>query len=338
MSLEQLSPENLNEQVKNRRNELNLLLTKKLRNLKTSPEGRLRVAQAHKGHKLQYFHITKRGDTKGSYIPHAQIALAKRLAQKQYDQALIKLLRSQIKAFNSFSKMLENSIYKLYEKQCPARRSLITPAILTNEQYAELWQKVSWQGHSFSPEQKTYSTSRHELVRSKSEVIIADTLARHGIPYRYEYPLELKIKRPVGDGNSTDSNSAGSHSAAFYSDNYFQTNQPAPDISANSNIADHIANTDHTPSIQESRTNRPATSRTVYPDFLCLNLRTRQEFYWEHFGLMDDTDYAERTIKKLKEYAENNILPGKNLLFTMETADCPVSSRQIENLINEFLI
>ncbi len=143
MSLEQLSPENLTDQVKKRRNELNLLLTKKLRNLKNSPEGRLRVAQAHKGRKAQYFHITKCGDTKGTYIPRSQIALTKRLAQKQYDQALIKLLRTQIKAFNNFIKTLENSIYKLYEKQFPARRSLITPVILTNEQYAELWQNVS---------------------------------------------------------------------------------------------------------------------------------------------------------------------------------------------------
>ena len=114
--------------------------------------------------------------------------------------------------------------------------------------------------------------ARRERVRSKSEVIIADTLARHGIPYRYEYPLELK------------------------------------------------------------------NDRTVHPDFLCLNVRTRAEFYWEHFGLMDDPDYLERTLLKLKSFAENHIIPGKNLIFTMESAACPLSTRQVENLINEFLL
>ena len=27
-------------------------------------------------------------------------------------------------------------------------------------------------------------------------------------------------------------------------------------------------------------------------DFICLNLRTRQEFIWEHFGMMNDAEYA----------------------------------------------
>ena len=31
-----------------------------------------------------------------------------------------------------------------------------------------------------------------------------------------------------------------------------------------------------------------------HPDFYCLNLRTRQEFAWEHFGMMDDPEYAAR--------------------------------------------
>ena len=36
-------------------------------------------------------------------------------------------------------------------------------------------------------------TSRGERVRSKSEVIIADTLDRLKIPYRYEFPHQLKV-------------------------------------------------------------------------------------------------------------------------------------------------
>lgn len=67
-------------------------------------------------------------------------------------------------------------------------------------------------------------------------------------------------------------------------------------------------------------------------------MRTRAEFYWEHFGLMDDPDYLERTLVKLKDFAENKILSGKNLLFTMESTACKLSTRQIENLINEFLL
>ena len=46
-----------------------------------------------------------------------------------------------------------------------------------------------------------------------------------------------------------------------------------------------------------------------------------KEFIWEHFGLMDNPDYANRTASKLKVFNENKIFPGKNLIITMETAE-----------------
>jgi hypothetical protein len=77
--------------------------------------------------------------------------------------------------------------------------------------------------------------------------------------------------------------------------------------------------------------------RTLYPDFLCLNVHSRKEYYWEHFGMMDDQEYLERTIQKLKLYSENKIFPGKNLIITMESQAYPLNVKQIENLVKEFL-
>lgn len=76
---------------------------------------------------------------------------------------------------------------------------------------------------------------------------------------------------------------------------------------------------------------------TVYPDFLCLNLRTRQEFYWEHFGLIDSPEYAQTTTSKLHLYTENKIHPGKNLIITMETQNEPLTPNIIEQEIVSFL-
>jgi len=53
---------------------------------------------------------------------------------------------------------------------------LIVPVTLTDAQYTEEWQNVSWQGRSFSDEAPGFTTVRGERVRSKSEIIIADTL------------------------------------------------------------------------------------------------------------------------------------------------------------------
>lgn len=75
----------------------------------------------------------------------------------------------------------------------------------------------------------------------------------------------------------------------------------------------------------------------LHPDFYCLNLRTREEFAWEHFGMMDDPDYAARATEKLQLYAENGLFPGKNLIVTMETSKNQLSSKMLKEIIRTYL-
>ena len=77
---------------------------------------------------------------------------------------------------------------------------------------------------------------------------------------------------------------------------------------------------------------------TFHPDFLCLNVRTRREFYWEHFGMMDDADYKDNAVGKLNLYAENGFLPGRNLIITMESGVESLDTRVVEKMIKEFLL
>ena len=53
-------------------------------------------------------------------------------------------------------------------------------------------------GDTFFDEKLIHKTARGELVRSKSEVIIADALFHNGLDYQYEPEviLEGKVKRP----------------------------------------------------------------------------------------------------------------------------------------------
>ncbi len=69
-----------------------------------------------------------------------------------------------------------------------------------------------------------------------------------------------------------------------------------------------------------------------------MNVRTRKEFYWEHFGLMDNFEYAQNTAGKLRLYAENNIFPGQNLIITMETQAEPLTTKIVEMMIKAFLL
>jgi hypothetical protein len=75
----------------------------------------------------------------------------------------------------------------------------------------------------------------------------------------------------------------------------------------------------------------------LHPDFYCLNLRTRGEFAWEHFGMMDNPEYASRATEKLALYAENGFFPGKNLIITMETTKNQLSSKTLKEIIKTYL-
>ena len=176
-------------------------------------------------------------------------------------------------AINSYKKTtLAERLFSLLHKK---RQPLITPVCLPDEQFSKLWQNIDYETKPFSPEAPVLLTARNERVRSKSEIIIADTLNRLNIPYRYEFPVKLKTEN-------------GSH---------------------------HI----------------------FHPDFICLNLRTREEFLWEHFGMMDDADYATTAARKLRLYENNGIYPGKNLIISTETSELPVNTRQIEKLAEQYL-
>ena len=273
MKPEQLKPNLVIGQLQERLMELKTIL----KNLKAAPssktQGRLRISQ--KGKYTEYYHVTSADKPHGKYIPKKQGTTACQLAQKDYDSKIITLVENEIAALKAYL-ITASTISNFTLEMCPARQKLITPLTLTDEQYAAKWKTTPYQGLPFAPDATAFTTIRHERVRSKSEVLIANALAQNNIPYRYEYPLTLKKPQQKG-------------------------------------------------------------TTTLYPDFLCLNLRTRQEFIWEHFGLMDSPEYAQNAASKLNLYTQNQILPGRNLIITMETATEPLTPSIIEEMIKSFL-
>lgn len=75
---------------------------------------------------------------------------------------------------------------------------------------------------------------------------------------------------------------------------------------------------------------------SFYPDFTILHPITEQIFYWEHFGMMDNTVYAKNAFSKLQVYTSNNIIPTINLITTYETQNAPLNFYQIEEIINYY--
>jgi hypothetical protein len=75
------------------------------------------------------------------------------------------------------------------------------------------------------------------------------------------------------------------------------------------------------------------SGKKAYPDFTLLNTKTREEVYFEHFGLLDDEDYRGQALRKLNEYRRSGIFPGKNLLFSYETEDNPLDIKGVREML-----
>lgn len=77
--------------------------------------------------------------------------------------------------------------------------------------------------------------------------------------------------------------------------------------------------------------------KAVYPDFLILNVSQRNTYVFEHFGMMDNPEYAQGAIEKISLYEENNYWYGDNLLYSMETSTRPLNIKNIEAIVRRYL-
>lgn len=73
----------------------------------------------------------------------------------------------------------------------------------------------------------------------------------------------------------------------------------------------------------------------IRPDFTILKITTREEVYLEHCGLMDNADYVDSVMYKLRTYERNGIFLGVNLFITYETSKNPLNARMLNELFKK---
>jgi len=153
------------------------------------PEGKLRISK-DKG-RARYYHI--KNNREEEYIPKTEKELPRKLAQKSYNQTVMKKAELRIKQISSICKDYEDDeIEQLYTSLHEDRRRLVEPIEPTAEMLLEKWLSEEYVGKEFSNEMPAIITEKGERVRSKSEKILADYFYRNGIAYKYEKPLYLK--------------------------------------------------------------------------------------------------------------------------------------------------
>lgn len=235
-----------------------------------APSGTLRVMK--QGEHIRYYLRNATNHEEIIYLPKEKRDIVRNLAQKDYDEKVLKAVNQEIFAIEKYLYYYpKSSAEQVYEKLHHGKQKLITPIQPSDEEYVRKWEAVIYKGKGFDEHMPEYYSMKGERVRSKSEVIIADMLYQMGIPYRYEYPLYL---HGLGE---------------------------------------------------------------VYPDFTVLNVRERKELYWEHFGMMDDTEYSEGAVKKINCYRQNGYYEEESTLYTYETRKEPLNQKMIRTLIERKL-
>ncbi|MBE5844588.1 MAG: hypothetical protein E7302_10575 [Butyrivibrio sp.] len=264
--------ENYAKQLEKQMLELELLLDKVERRSKTYKETgnrHLRVSNRKEG--FQYY--VDNGDSKFVYLRSKDRKLAKRIAQRDYEEDVQKVIRNQQYHINRFLKMYDaTAIEKVYDRLGKARKELVIPLIETDEEYIKEWKKIHMGEQNPYPDDGQFITDQGEYVRSKSEKILADLFYRNNIPYCYEPRLEL------------------------------------------------------------------TGGKSVYPDFVLLNLRKRKTLYWEHLGLISDMEYALKNMQKLYAYEKSGFEVGKDIIISMESSTMPLDMKVVERKVREYLL
>ena len=253
------------EYLQNRLVQINQVMERKQRALRYAPEGRLRVSRSGKG--VRYYQVTDPANPGGRYLGKEEYGKAKCLAQKKYDQDVLRALEREKGAIEtvlaSYGGMAAEDIFG---HLLPERQKMVEPFFLPEDLLIQRWEQEEYTKKPVEEDIPELYTDREERVRSKSEVMIANKLRQMGIPYRYECGLALK------------------------------------------------------------------NGVVLYPDFTILHVKKRKTVYLEHFGMMDDAGYSEDKVQRINMLAKNNILPGRDLFFTMETKAYPLNIRQTEEL------
>ena len=163
------------------------------KNIPTMPTGVLRI---HKNSKsISYYKVGERQRDNGILIDSNDRILIQGLANKSYLNKVLRAAQEEKKLIDQFLKRFPDpAVEDVYMKLPEARRQLISPVTLPDEEYKNKWLAKPYQKKGFGDDEPYYITQKGLRVRSKSEMLIAERLDAKGIPYKYECPLELKSR------------------------------------------------------------------------------------------------------------------------------------------------
>lgn len=178
-------------ELQERTSYLSEIIRSKENSLVDVPEGRLKANGGKR--RAVYFVRADKSDRRGRYIPASNKELANKLAQKEYDEAVLKAACKEKKAIETFLRSTQKPrVEEIYKSFSELKKALIVPVSLPVEKYIQQWLEEKSNDNALNAEKAELYSMAGVQVRSKSEVIIANMLEKVKIPYKYEQPLYFK--------------------------------------------------------------------------------------------------------------------------------------------------
>ena len=167
--------------------------------LKNMPAGNLLIAPGTTPNSFRYYRRESPQDKSGTYLDRSKQDIKEQLASKKYYEKLHTAVSKELTALEKINKLNHSdAIIHTYESLNKGLKKLIHPINVDDSTYVKMWEAVTYKGLEFDAEDKTeFYTKRGERVRSKSEILIANTLNDNNIPYRYECPVEVDIGKKL---------------------------------------------------------------------------------------------------------------------------------------------
>lgn len=170
------------------------LLCKLLKELEKKQQphpGGMVKAIPHK--KAFQYYWKKHSGAPWEYIPKCERGKAERIVNCEYLEEIRTQITREILFLDRISKQsFPKCMEEIYSEHSAGRKALIHRIIPTREEYIQNFLSEEYESLGSFSENKQYETGKGELVRSKSELMIAEALIKSGIPYHYEYPIRLK--------------------------------------------------------------------------------------------------------------------------------------------------
>ena len=76
--------------------------------------------------------------------------------------------------------------------------------------------------------------------------------------------------------------------------------------------------------------------RTIYVDFLILDVKNRKEIWYEHFGMMGIVWYADDNTERFNNIVSAGLIPGDNFIATFETENKVLDTETILKIFEPY--